>query len=223
MWFSSNLAEEFTSSLHSCPDRVHGISLNSPNVVTLLKRKDIKINLEMKHIFPEHEEYSTFVNCRDTAILECQVSLLPFELEQTTRMSGEVNTYLYNLHLQWTFLSASNSLKCCQKMHHEKVITVSRAISKVFKQILTQTETTFFVSLQWAMWILTYHHWKEHFLKNAASVLSERPHFHCFWTAKQMTHRRLEKLSPKGKKEFCHIMPIQSLNSDIIPNTYRLI
>lgn len=147
----------------------------------------------------------------------------PFEAEQTTSMSRKVNTYLWNL--QWIFLSARHSLKCCQKTKHEKDITVSRANSKIFTQILTQIETTFFASLQWAMWILVYPHWTEHSLKTAASVLSERPHV---FTAselqsKQLTHRTLEKFSPKGKKEFCHIVPVQSLNSDIKQNKYRWI
>lgn len=153
--------------------------LNSPNVATLLKKKKGKRHQNK----PRDEAYISWARRvqHSCTTAEMQLSwnvkwLLPFESGQTTRMSREVNMYLDNLHLQGIFLSARNSLKRCQKTHREKAITVFRAISKIFKQILTQIETTFFVNLQWAMWILTYHHWKEHFLKTAASVLSERPH-----------------------------------------------
>lgn len=73
------------------------------------------------------------------------------------------------------------------------------------------------------MWILVYHHRTEHFLKTAAPVLSERPHVFIAseLQSKQLTHRRLEKFSPEGKKEFCRIVPVQSLNSDIMQNKYR--
>lgn len=51
------------------------------------------------------------------------------------------------------------------------------------------------------MWILTYHHWKEHFLKIAASALSERPRFHCFWTAEQIIDtKKAWEVQSWGKK-----------------------